>query len=347
MADTQPFDLKINGESVPVKSGRFTDAMNTAANGFVAEIIVNRLTQPLLYEAIKPYRYPLTTLFIENELALTGKITKPKPIKSTSGISYEIHGFSNTFNFIDSNLIPPYAKYKKQNLHQIATIAALETGTLVQFDAEPGGIFEDQKPSTGQSAFEFLAPLARKRNQIMSCTPQGAVLFQQANKNQLSVGSIIEDDPGSLLAKDFSVEFDGRKRFRTYTALGQTPGSSGGATSDEDTNITQIRHKFVTVSGLGKGELKAQAEWQKNLAIIEAMTLQIPVAGWEAPNKSIWKSNTLLSVQSETMFIPDGFTFLIRSVELAYDITGGKTAVLSLVPPNVYTNDPVEEPWFA
>lgn len=346
MPEIQPFDLRISGDSVPVKWGRFTDSMNTAANGFAAEIVVNRLTQPLLYEAIKPYRYSFANLFIDNELVLTGKITKTIPQKTISGATYEIHGFSNTFNFIDSALIPPYAKYKNQNLHQMATIAAKETGTLVIFEAKPGGIFSDEKPTTGQSAFEFLAPLARKRSQLISCTPEGALLFQQADTQKLSVGSIIEDDPGSLLAKEYKIEFDGRRRFRTYTVTGRTPKGPGSGTSDPDPNIKEIRHKIVSVSSLGKGEFKEQAEWQAHLAVIDAMTFQVPVVGWNAPDKSLWKSNTLISIQSETMFIPDGFTFMIKEVEFSYFPGAGKTAILSLIPPNAYTQNPIDEPWF-
>jgi hypothetical protein len=44
------------------------------------------------------------------------------------------------------------------------------------------------------------------------------------------------------------------------------------------------------------------------------------------------------------MFIPDGFTFLIKSVEYIFE-PDGKKSVLNLVPPQVYTGEPLEEPW--
>lgn len=341
MPETQPFDLRINGQSTPVTNGRFIDSMDTGADGFTAQIVVNPETQPDLFEAIKPKRFSPVTVYIENELALTGKLTKRK---SAGKNVYNIAGWSNTFNFIDSALAPPYT-YPNQDLHQIATAVAKQTGTPVKFDTEPGGQFKGATAAIGQSGFDFLAPLAKLRNQVISCTAEGELLFQEANTGGQSVGSIIEDDPSSLIATDFSGnEIDDRKTFKTIKVIGRTPGGSGEGLATDD-NIPEPRHKIIRVSGQTPGAMQETAEWEKNIAIIKALTLKIPVAGWLAPDKTIWKSNTLVSLQSQRMFIPNGFTFLIRAVELILD-DNGKTAMLSLIPPNVYTKNPVVEPWF-
>lgn len=341
---TQDFDFRINGESIPVKSAKFTESINTAIDGVSVQIVVNRATQPDLYNAIKPYRYSVCTVYIENDLAFTGKITKTTPVKGLGEIVYNLECFSDTFNFIDSSLSPPY-DFKNQDLHQLATAVAKQTATQVVFDAEPGGIFKGATITPGQSGFDFLAPLAKKRDQVISCTPEGALLFQQSNLDLESVGSIVEDDPNSLLQLEFTASYDGRKRFKTYKVKGRTPLGSGEGTST-DPNINQPRHKLITVNGQVAGAMNDTAAWQKNISLIDSLTLQIPVVGWVAPNKTRWKSNTLLSIQSETLFIPDGFTFLIRGVDLNFDSSGGKTAMLSIIPPNVYTKKEIVEPWF-
>lgn len=344
MPDIQPFDLRINGQSVPVKNGRFIDSMDTAADGFTATIIVNPEEQSDLFDAIKPYKATPANIYIENELALTGKLTKTKPIKNNQGIIYNIAGWSNTFNFIDSSLAPPYT-YSDQDLHQIAESVAKQTGTIIETTTSPGGKFKGATVSVGQTGFEFLSPLAFLRNQVISCTPEGGLLFQEANTNGFPVGSIIENDPDSLLAKSFPVpEFDLRKRFKTFKVIGRTPAKPGEGVATDD-NINQPRHKLIKVNGQIAGSMQETAEWQKNVALIEALTLKIPVVGWLAPDKKIWKSNTLITIESETMFIPDGFTFLIRAVELILD-DNEKTAELSIIPPNVYTKNKVVEPWF-
>lgn len=343
MPNIQPFDLRINGQSEPVTNARLIDSMDEAVDGFTAQIVVNPETQPDLFEAIKPRRFSPVAVYIEDELALTGKLTKRKAAGKNV---YNIAGWSNTFNFIDSHLAPPYT-YPNQDLHQIATAVAKQTGTPVKFDTEPGGQFKGDMATVtvGQSGFTFLKPLARLRNQVISCTPEGELLFQEANTSGQSVGSIIEDDPSSLIATDFSGnEIDDRKTFKTIKVIGRTPGGSGEGLAT-DKKMPEPRHKVIRVNGQTKGAMQETAEWQKNIDIIKALTLKIPVAGWLAPDKTIWKSNTLVSLQSQRMFIPNGFTFLIRAVELILD-DNGKTAMLSLIPPNVYTKNPVVEPWF-
>ena len=122
---TQSFDLRINGESMPVENGRFIDSMDTGTDGFTAQIIVNKEEQPDLYNSIKPYKFTPTNIYIEDDLALTGKITKVTPIKNSNGIVYNLAGFSNTFNFLDSALAPPY-EYPNQNLHTLQHYLQME-----------------------------------------------------------------------------------------------------------------------------------------------------------------------------------------------------------------------------
>lgn len=339
----QPFDLRINGKPVKIKNGRLVRTMDTPADMFTAQIIVNRDTEPELYEAIKPYRYSPVEIYIDGALKLTGILTKTTPDKSTSGVVYSLEGYSNTFNFIDSAIIPPY-EFTNQTLHDIATVIAGQTNTAVEFNVEPGGIFARSTATPGQTGDKFLAPLARQRNQIMSSTPEGKLSFGQANTSGVPVGTIKEDDPASLLQQKFSVSFDGRQRFKNYKVKSSTPFGFSEAIATDD-NINQPRQTLVDANENTAGEVQATAEWQKNLALIEALTIPIPVVGWKAPNGTTWEENTLITLESEAMFVPNGFTFLIKQVEYIYD-GKGKNAVLSLIPPNVYTNEPIVEPWF-
>ena len=69
-----------------------------------------------------------------------------------------------------------------------------------------------------------------------------------------------------------------------------------------------------------------------------------PVSSWYGPDGKLWRENTIVTVKSPTMFVPNGFDFLIRSVEYEFT-TEGATAKLGLVPPQVFTGDPIDEPW--
>ena len=51
-----------------------------------------------------------------------------------------------------------------------------------------------------------------------------------------------------------------------------------------------------------------------------------------------------MTLESPSLFVPDGFDFLIRSVEYLFS-ESGVTANLELVPPQVYSGEAITEPW--
>ena len=75
-----------------------------------------------------------------------------------------------------------------------------------------------------------------------------------------------------------------------------------------------------------------------------ALTIPFPVSGWIGPDGKVWRENTIITVVSDILSIPDGFDFLIRSVE--FNISqNGQSAILGLLPPQVYTKEQVGDPW--
>ena len=72
--------------------------------------------------------------------------------------------------------------------------------------------------------------------------------------------------------------------------------------------------------------------------------MDFPVSSWYNKTGKSWEENTIVTVKSQTLEVPNGFDFLILAVEFAFE-TAGNTAVLSLVPPQAYTEQPIVEPW--
>lgn len=340
---TQDFDFKIRGESIPIKSGRLIRTADAACDGFTVKTVIDRLTQPELYKAISPYQGPAVTVSLDGRLELTGILTKTGSSNNAGGTTRDLAGWSNTWNFVDSALTPPY-ELNDSNLHQLTADTAKQTGTRTVFNANEGGQFSKVTISAGQSAFQFLRPLAKQRNQIFSCTADGALLLQQADTTSPPVGTIEEGNPNSLIQKEFQASFDLRKRFRTYKIISQTQAGNGEAVATDE-NIKFPRHKAINAPDQIPGGTQETANWQKNIALIDAMTMQIPVVGWKAPNGKTWRPDTTITIKSETMFVPDGFTFYIRQVEYVWS-GSEKTGILSVIPPNVYTEKDVVEPWF-
>jgi prophage tail gpP-like protein len=92
------------------------------------------------------------------------------------------------------------------------------------------------------------------------------------------------------------------------------------------------------------GEIKRAAGWEKTKFLAGAFTLPISVSGFKNDNGTRWKKGDYVTLISPTMFINDGFLMLIKSVQLLSD-GQGETAILTLVPPTVYSGGEVIEPW--
>ncbi len=52
----------------------------------------------------------------------------------------------------------------------------------------------------------------------------------------------------------------------------------------------------------------------------------------------------MATLKSPSLFVPDGYDFLIRSVEFTFS-QNGAVANLDLVPPQVFSGEPIKEPW--
>lgn len=148
---------------------------------------------------------------------------------------------------------------------------------------------------------------------------------------------------GTYPFTEMSATFDGRARFANYKCLSTTPKKNKSATS-VDPSIPSGRIRTFTADEGDDGDLQKAADWERSRAFGEAMSIPFPVPSWYAPNGELWQPNTLVTVVSPTLMIPDGVDFLIRSVEDQYERDGTR-AVLNLVPPQLYTGEPIADLW--
>lgn len=346
---TQPFDLRLDGESVQITGGELIQTFDTPNDGFSCKLIVNRKSDTKLYQQVSPYQGTPAEVYIEGELKLTGLVTLTSRGKDDSGDEVNISGYSNSVWFWKSKLKPPY-QLENVSMHSMAIILGEQIGYSrddiihpVKFDTEKSTAKFDRATVTrGQSAFEFLAPLAAIRNHVISNTIAGGVLLQQANIDQQSVGTI--DESKTLIQTEFSGEWNLLNRPRWLRVVSQTPKGSGQATATDPNINTPMRELLLAYNDL-KGNLQSTADWALKTKITEELTQEIPVIGWRAPNGTTWSPDTLLTLVSETLWVPDGFEYFIRAVRFIQP-DNEKTAMLSLIPKEIYTGQPVKEPWF-
>jgi len=330
--------LTIDGLEIPTESFRLLRTMDTAADQYTAVIAWEPGLLPELDKRVLPFTYPSSTVHIGKELMLTGALYTPNPKLSSRGTTIDLLGYSATIDIVDSTLRPPYEE-NNVDLKQRAHTLIKPLGLDIVFDVDPGGQFSRVTATETDKIFTHLNKLAGQRALLISSTPEGAVLFTKARPGR-SVGTIEE---GQLPVQELSGVFNGRQRFNIIRLIGQSPaGNKVGQAQDK--RVPKSRFLTFRADEVISGEIDEAARWRRSKQLVDALTMPFPVNGWFDPRGRLWRENTLVTLVSRTLHVPQGFDFLIRSVEYTQD-GSGQRAILNLIPPQAYTGEELVDPW--
>ena len=331
--------LVVGGVAMPTENLRIVRSLDSLADGWTATIAWLPGADADLDAIIRPYGYAQASAFIDGELAVSGRLYGVSPaLAARSQLSLE--GWSFAADMIDSTLKPPYEANKVTLRQRVEDIAAT-FNLAVTSDLEVDGQFDRVAATPSQSAGGHILSLASQRGVLISSNPDGTLRIFKVSGDSQPVGTIEEGQPGF---SGFGASFDGRSRFNAYRFLSQTPGDSSANAVAIDDAVPVTR--FMTFSGndTTTGETQQAADWRKTKAVADALSIPIRAEGFKAPNGDTWAPGQVVTVVSPTLFMPDGFDMLIRSVEMTQD-PGGDATVLKLVPPGVYSGVDIVEPW--
>lgn len=338
----------IDGIEIPMESVRVVRTMDTGADGWVGTMPWVPGEDRKIDEATRPYGYPRSAVYIGNELVLSGLLygVQPEFGEGDRGRIKNLSGYSFTADAIDSNVPEPY-EYTNVALEQLAAGFAALLGIKAVFLSDSGGAFARVTAGETESIFGFLSKLAAERGLLVSCTNEGNLLFHRALTTGTPVGTVAE---GDALVTHWAANYDGRRRYHTYNCIqaGVTnadlrwevvaPDAVGPVSIKSiDTGVPRSRFMTFRADNVTPGNVEDAARWRKNKQLADALTNELPVSSWYAPNGELWQPNTLLTVVSPTLGVPKGFTFLIRAVEFVQE--DRRHAVLHLVPPQAFSRD--------
>jgi prophage tail gpP-like protein len=344
--DDREITLVIDDEEINLVSAKATLSMDTATDGFTAVTPFNP-DNILQRELFRPYAYHNAELYIGGRLAIRGTLYTVGPAMDDSGgRRVTLEGWSLTADIVDSGVRTP-REFKGYKLEALARELVEPLDIEVVFDVDEDKKFTKVKAESSDTIFTFLSQLAKQRSIQLSSTPQGRLLFAKAATDSEPVANLVEGYPP---IQTVSGRFDGRARFNSYTAQGQAPGRKRGKIKTGtaiDDQVPRSRFRFFSADDADAGDLEKAAAWERNKALVDALTIPMPVTNIYSDPESteLWKPNTLVSLTSPTLMLPEnGFTFLIRSVEYIFE-DEGVTAILNLVPPQTFTGDDLPEIW--
>ena len=358
--DKDEMTVMVGGREMSFISAKLIRSMDTASDGWVAQIPWTPGEDKELDRLTRPFGYERAAVYIGNDLQINGRLYTVAPEMTDKGMTKELHGFSFSIDAVDSSAPPPY-EINGQTLQNIAKMYAHLVGVDAVFQWDPGGAFDRVSLRPGETMFQLLARLASQRGGLVSCLPTGDMLFLQANTAQKSVG-VLEESGAFVL--HWKAVYDGRKRWHEYKCI--TAGVKGrhqtGPLSkalvgpqaaeskkmtvvvDTDDAVPMFRTQTFRADNVTPGNVKNAARWRRNKQFADAMTTPYPVESWYAPDGTRWEENKIVTVKSATLGVAKGFDFLIRSVEFEVG-DHGKSAVLHLIPPHAFTEKELGEIW--
>jgi len=338
--DDDAFTLIVDGSEIAVQSARVFRSVDNAADGWTA-VVARDLDDEIQNTKLRPYLYNPAQVYLGQHLAIRGKLYTVIPSVSESGNVLNLEGWTFTADLVDSTIKPPYEE-KNVTLQKRAKKLVDKYGLPVSFELESDEPFKRVTANATETIHSHLGKLASQRGALMTSDAEGNLLFTRANTDGEPVGTLTE---GETPTAELTARFDGRQRFNAYRAISQTPKKNAVNAVSKDERVPESRFFTFTASDTTEGNIQQAADWKRSKKLADALSIPVPVTSWYAPNGELWRENTLVTLVSPSLFVPDGFNFLIRSVEYVYG-SAGTTAKLELVPPQVYTGGEITEPWF-
>jgi prophage tail gpP-like protein len=340
LVDTDPNGIVIiiDGVEIAVVSATVLITFDTAADGWAATVEWNPedVEQSTL---LKPFGYQEAACYVGGKLMVRGYLYNIAPSFGPGGREKRLEGWSFTADVIDSTLRPPYER-SKVTLEQRAIEIVNPLGVGVEWKAGDDKQFDRVTAQQDGTILDHLSKLAKQRGVQISSTPQGRLLFHKAEPS-LPVASFVEGDPPFT---EGAASYSGRDRFATYIARAQSPGKNNANATALDGAVPAQRMLSFTAEESDAEDLQKAADWRRSKQLGDSMTLDLPVNSWYDPFGDLWTPGSLVTVISPSLDLPNGFDFLIQKVEFIL-ADNGSTAIHTLVPPQIYTGEPLPDPW--
>jgi len=262
-------------------------------------------------------------------------------------------GRDKTADIIDSSVIGKKEFSKGVTLPSIirSVISDLGISDISVID-ETGGVkafTKDEVSSAeiGQSCIEFIMSFANKRQVLIVTDGKGNLVLTRGSKVPSGLSLIHTTGPlnkrNNVKSARFNVDLTQRFNFYQIRSQGN-PVFSLDSTSEQLTEIQGIasdssvrssrKLEFQAEESFNAAESKDRAIWEANLRRVNSSRYKVIVQGHSLNNK-VWRPNQLVTALDD--FVDIKSSMLISDVEYEYDLVGGSTSKITLVPPDAFT----------
>lgn len=298
----------------------------------------------------------LCRVYVDGELVLTGHIEIVAVVYDGDSHSITIQGRSKPADLLDSTLgiiddVIGEGLTLKGLLEKIINHLSLDFSVIDEVNPAPFNAAEDiAAPEPGDSAFSFIEKYARKRQVLLTSSPDGNILIT-TNSGINAEGKlqhIIGATDNNILSSSFSYDTTGRyNAYRLASQLNPIPlnltGDSdlaplvnqGGGVFDTD--IRKSRQLvIVSEAPFSDTECERRARWEADVRKARGLlySATVPYFREGGLTGEIWRLNRIYQVVDD--FIGKIEPMLCNSVTFSLDIDSGRNTQIGLIGRNAY-----------
>jgi prophage tail gpP-like protein len=354
--DPLAFTLILNGREVPVIAGHLTRSIDNVADQWTAEIPWTPGADPDLDKAVRFRSYADSRVYLGGSLQNSGRLYNVENELAKTGRTKKLEGASYTADLVDSTVsmdamthgIDPDSPASLANpwtggsvwnfcnaiLPPLGIGVKTDLGDVDAFYTKP---FEQIEMQLTETYAQVITRLAFQRGMLVTSDVHGNLFLTRPDQQQQPLCTLREGDE---VVTQWKLKIAGRELWNRYIVYSESGlGALELDDSEPDPNVPPSRTLAVIASLTDFGGLKQTSRFKRNQQIVKALTFSLPVTGWYTPKGALWQPNKLVTVVSETLEIPKGFTFLIKAVDFDYT-KAACSAILHLIPPDAYSLDP-------
>ncbi len=293
---------------------------------------------------------------VQNQTVITGFIDK-----ISSSYDFESHEISIEGRDVTSDIIDSTVNEKVEFTSTIS-FQALIKEVLKRHNQTNIGVVNNvqnlskfatndlESGEVGQTIFEFLESLARKKNVLLTTDGNGNIVITRST-NQISDDTLIKqvgNDSNNIMAANVSYDFTNRFGLYNFFTQGNVSSdilkkfsvdfdnTNNRKASSKDAEIRQSRVLNTQAEKSYKAaDLKNRAIWEQNIRRVRSSSYSATVQGFLGPvTQSIWRPNTLVRVVDD--FSGINAVMLINNVTFDFSVRNGSKTSLTLVDKDAY-----------
>jgi prophage tail gpP-like protein len=285
-----------------------------------------------------PFSYKSFNVAINDQTFFTGTMVPvvPRLTPTASEIAvgaYSLPGvLSETTAPVDS--LP--LEFKGQNLHEIAAALLAPFDLSVQAQVTPGPVFDKVRLSGEQKILPFLAGLAKQRNQVISSTPTGDLLFWRAFELGSEPVATIRQGESPFIG--ITSTFNPRQFYSEITGLKSVRPRSKRKTTFTVINklIPNIFRPYIfNVPDTKDTDLEDAVIAKAGRMYANAISYTVEIATWRDPQGDLWAPNTIIQLVAPGAMIYRPYEFIVRAVVFNKD-KEKETAALDVMVPGSF-----------